>query len=67
MTQREIYQHDVKWMTLENESGTATLSQHGYIEEGEGNKALCCRAFAAADDETPMKFSLLKGERMKET
>jgi hypothetical protein len=35
----------IKWVTLENESGTGTMKQHGFIEIYDGNKMLCSRGY----------------------
>jgi hypothetical protein len=63
----DINRNDVKWLTLENETGTATLKQHGYIPYGDGNKALCCGGFAVEPDETPTPWIRLKSEFIRES
>jgi len=66
----------VKWLTLENETGTKTLSQHGFIdakrkepiilEEYNGNKALCSNVFASDDGYKALPFVRLVGETLNE-
>lgn len=60
----------VKWQTLENESGTATLTQHAFVEIYEGNR-MVCNYKAYMDDGNgcgvKMPFNQIKGEPMKAT
>jgi hypothetical protein len=61
-----------KWVTLENESGTASLKQHCFIPyeatsryTGElyvGNISLCGKVWAGNGDEEIEMFYLLDGE-----
>jgi hypothetical protein len=56
----------VKWLTLENAEGTRTLAQHAYKAKDDGNKALCCGAFASDDGEYPLPFAELSSELLNE-
>lgn len=61
----------IKWITLENESGIASLKQHGFIPDdrnnrytGEpyvGNISLCGKVFAGNESEEVEFFDLLEG------
>lgn len=60
----------IKWQTLENESGTGTLTQHAFVEMYDGNKMLC-NYKAYMDDGNgcgvKMPWVRIKGEAKKET
>jgi hypothetical protein len=60
---------EIKWLTLENESGTSTLSQHGFVAtENGGNRMLCCKGYC--DDGNyggPQKFVRLVSEKQRDT
>lgn len=61
-----------KWVTLENESGTASLKQHCFIpadtnhrytgEAYVGNISLCGKVWAGNGGEEVEMFALLEGE-----
>lgn len=63
----------VKWATLDNENGDATLKQHAYIShvrnrygiEYLGNKQLCAKG-GVHDGSVYVKIEEIEGENLKE-
>lgn len=67
---------NVKWITLDNSEGTATLKQHAVIpvmcqeryldKKYPGNKILCNKLFASEDGETAQDWDTIENEPLGE-